>query len=259
MAFLMQFAAAVFADVPSGRQRAGSAVVQRHPSGSDGNLLLVRRDRSAYFAFQFIRRLFPRVLVLLDLSFLPPPAAFSEDALEKLRCGFDVGMGFAPLGGERAFHRRLEHGGPVLPELRPHALQRLYPGVEVGEQFVERVSDACAQRRAATWNRHSHETSPTEHASKSLPTPTRIARQKIVVSHRDEENTRDTAIPGLGRRKNGIHSVDAIVSLRLSDRRLPIRGRSLGSILPKQDCSWLDGLRCSIRCPGPMKLLRVAL
>ena len=50
--------------------------------------------------------------------------------------------GLSPLGSERAFHRRLQHGGPVLPQLRPHALQCLDSGIEVGEQFVERVNDA---------------------------------------------------------------------------------------------------------------------
>ncbi len=50
-------------------------------------------------------------------------------------------MGGPPVGGERPFHRRLQHRRPVLLQLRPHPLQHLHPGVEVGQQLVEHVRD----------------------------------------------------------------------------------------------------------------------
>ena len=77
----------------------------------------------------------------------PGPEGVKRDTwicrmLEQLGCRLSLRKLIAPFGGERPFHRRLEHRGTIELQTYPALLQRRDTGVEVGEQFVERVGDA---------------------------------------------------------------------------------------------------------------------
>jgi hypothetical protein len=68
--------------------------------------------------------------------------AFDEDALKQFGGRLGMRMLRAPLGGKRSFHRRLQYRGAIELQLLPYTLQRRHTRVEVGEEFVQRISNA---------------------------------------------------------------------------------------------------------------------
>jgi hypothetical protein len=86
-----------------------------------------------------IRRFAAFLFELAELLFLPAPAAFGKDAREQVGGWLGLRMLLAPFSGERALDRRLEQRDAIELQLVPHALQRPNPGIEVGQQFVERI------------------------------------------------------------------------------------------------------------------------
>ena len=79
---------------------------------------------------------------LVELVFLPTTPPFGQNVLEQFAGRLGVRVLLAPVRGERAFHRRLQHRSAVELQPVPRSLQHGDAGVEIGEEFVEGVGDA---------------------------------------------------------------------------------------------------------------------
>ena len=102
----------------------------------------IRRGGLLVLRFPIPGRCFALLFEFAELILLPAAAAFHEDALQQFAGGFGVRVFFAPVRGERAFHRSLENRGSIELQLVPYPLQSRNARIEVGEQFVEGISDA---------------------------------------------------------------------------------------------------------------------
>jgi len=83
------------------------------------------------------RRLLACLGELGELGLFPLVAAGGEDAVEEDGGGFGVGVLGAPVLGELALDRGLEHGGSITLQVGSHPLEGGDPGIEIGEKLLD--------------------------------------------------------------------------------------------------------------------------